>query len=58
MRSDKIIGNLVRKSCQKQSGDREALKRFILSKTLGEEIKAMETSPFANALKSHCLQIQ
>ena len=53
VRSDKIIGNLVRKSWQKQSGDREALKRFILSKTLGSEIKAMENKPICQCPSSH-----
>ena len=53
VRRDKIIRNLVRKSGQKQSGGRDALKRFILSKTLGGEIKAMENKPICQCPSSH-----
>ena len=53
VRRDKIIGNLGRKSWQKECGGRDTLKRFILSKTLRSETKAMENKCICQCPSSH-----
>lgn len=55
MRRDKIIGNLGRKSWQKECGGRDTLKRFILSKTLRSETKAMEMNIYVGIYAYICI---